>query len=73
MQENITLHGFRIFQEFDGILLDLATVSQPDLIAEIIERAKLSNIPAISLLEQFQDCTIPELTTTKPLPELLST
>ena len=41
------------FSEFDGILLDLATVSQPDLIAEIIERAKLSNIPAISLLEQF--------------------
>ena len=41
------------FSEFDGILLDLATVSQPDLIAEIIERAKLSNIPAISLLEQI--------------------
>lgn len=41
------------FSEFDGILLDLATVSQPDLIAEIIERAKLSSIPAISLLEQI--------------------
>ena len=41
------------FSEFDGILLDLATVSQSDLIAEIIERAKLSNIPAISLLEQI--------------------
>ena len=41
------------FSEFDGILLDLATVSQPDLIAEIIERAKFSNIPAISLLEQI--------------------
>lgn len=61
------------FSEFDGILLDLATVSQPDLIAEIIERAKLSSIPAISLLEQIQDCTIPELTTTKPLAGLLST
>ena len=41
------------FSEFDGILLDLATVSQPDLIAEIIERTKLSDIPAISLLEQI--------------------
>ena len=41
------------FQNSDGILLDLATVSQPDLIAEIIERAKLSSIPAISLLEQI--------------------
>lgn len=28
-------------------------MSQSDLIAEIIERAKLSNIPAISLLEQI--------------------
>ena len=61
------------FSEFDGILLDLATVSQPDLIAEIIERAKLSSIPAISLLSRFLDCTIPELTTTKPLAGLLST
>ena len=34
------------FSEFDGILLDLATVSQPDLIAEIIERAKLSRHPS---------------------------
>ena len=32
------------FSEFDGILLDLATVSQPDLIAEIIERAGLLSI-----------------------------
>ena len=53
MQENITFTFFPDFSEFDGILLDLATVSQPDLIAEIIERAKLSSIPAISLLEQI--------------------
>ena len=39
------------FSEFDGILLDLATVSQPGLTEEIIERAKSSGVPTISLLE----------------------
>ncbi|MGO4947261.1 diguanylate cyclase [Blautia sp. Sow4_E7] len=41
------------FSEFDGILLDLATVSQPDLIAEVIERARKSGVPTVSLLEQI--------------------
>ena len=39
------------FSEFDGIFLDLATVSQPGLTEEIIERAKSSGVPTISLLE----------------------
>ena len=39
------------FSEFDGIFLDLATVSQPGLTEEIIERAKSSGVPNISLLE----------------------
>ncbi len=52
MQENITLHGFRIFSEFDGILLDLChrVPARPD--CRDTEREVL-NIPAISLLEQI--------------------
>ena len=41
------------FSEFDGILLDLATVSQPALIEEVIQRAKASDVPTVSLLEQI--------------------
>nr|WP_295278731.1 GGDEF domain-containing protein [uncultured Blautia sp.] len=41
------------FSEFDGILLDLATVSQPGLTEEIIERAKSSGVPTLSLLERI--------------------
>ena len=39
------------FSEFDGLLLDLATVSQPDLIDEVIVRARNCGVPTISLLE----------------------
>lgn len=41
------------FSEFDGIILDLATVSQPALIAEVTDRAKKCGVPAVSLLEQI--------------------
>ncbi|MCD7835955.1 MAG: GGDEF domain-containing protein [Lachnospiraceae bacterium] len=44
------------FADFDGIILELTNVTNPEVKEQIIRKARESGVPTVSLLEEFDGC-----------------
>ena len=65
------IHRLPDFHEFDGIILDLNNVEQEDICREIIDRAKASGVPTISVGFESEDCYYVGIDNQKSMYEMM--